>query len=973
MTTARRFLFPLLLCVASFGLLFFVLRPPSGPVRRTLSVAEEQLKLAAAAMEAGDWVAAGEAAKFALAEDPRLVPAMLVAAQSAAMANAPATALEYLSRLPSARDPDTISGRTLAIRLAATTGRFSTVCHHCREILNADPTHVEAANQLSLVLTMTGRWIEARDILMPVLQRHPVSLDQMLWLAAPTSSLDQAHFQRLLEWKQDPSNDDPLIDVAIGYWHLQREEWDEAVDVLSGDPQSSLIQSSLLAAALVGQGCDQLPENLASELPAVEADSEFFHAAMAQLAEQNSQPQQAMFSLLQAAKLNPLERSYCWKISRLARDLGKSDMAKLFERRAAVLDQERLLRVQILGNTPNGDALQKMSAVMLQQGRVMEGRSYLEMARQLQASSEAVESLNQRLEQLLALADVQLKEIQNPATAVDLNGWHSWGDQQEALAPEAEATPIKESLLALTDVSAEVQLSFTFQNGAEDGFQALRMHQFTGGGVAVVDFDNDSWPDLFFPQGDVGPDSAPSADGLFRNIRGKQFALCTLLSGVQHSGYGQGVSCEDLNADGFEDLYVARLGANALWQNNGDGTFSRIPLPDTQNEQWTTSCAISDLTGDGLPDIYDVNYLAGDDVTTRVCLDGEGIPRSCKPTLFPAAFDRVLKNLGNGRFQDVSQQLGIRSAAGRGLGIAVFREPQSQSPAILIANDGEANFLWKFNQQEGRFQESALQSGVAFNHRGDAEACMGIAIGDVDRNNLPDILLTNFYQETNTLYQYRDAGFFQDTTPGTALAKTSRAELGFGAQFVDLNLDGYPELFVANGHEGDYSDKGIPFRMQPRLFRNINGTFRPEAISNVYFDSKQLGRAVAVVDWNRDGRPDIVVTHLDTPVALLENQTDPVRQPVCVRLIAPNVRAVGIGTALYVQDGSDVAHQHSVFGGSGYLADNSSQIFTEDREGRNFSVRWADGSVQPEDIGDKPSAVREIVVLKHRGWYELPR
>ncbi len=498
------------------------------------------------------------------------------------------------------------------------------------------------------------------------------------------------------------------------------------------------------------------------------------------------------------------------------------------------------------------------------------------------------------------------------------------------------------------------------------------MFEFTGGGVAVIDFDVDGWPDIYLAQGSKhfadpslkNPDSATpnsalpiniESDRFFRNRGELAFEDVTELAGLRETSFSQGVTVGDYDNDGFADLFVANIGLNRLFRNNGDGTFADVSVSaGIRGNSWTTSCVMADLNGDSFPDIYAVNYLEGSDLFDRVCQGADGASHSCLPQQFAAADDQLLLNLGDGRFVDASADSGIIVADGKGLGVVAADFTGDGSLSLFVANDTTANFYFQTNAPSNgltpRFQEAALAQGLALSGEGRAQACMGIACGDADDNGLLDLLVTNYYDESNTLYRQQPGGWFVDATRESKLSEPSYKMLGFGTQFLDADLDGQLDLAVANGHVDDFSGQGIPYRMRPQFFRNVNRGVFHELQSQYlgsYYSRPCLGRALATLDADCDGRPDMVITHLDEPAALLVNSTPSVGNSLSLTLCGVTSARDAIGATVTVTF-PDRKIVRQLTAGDGYLASNERKLIIGVGAARtvdSLCVRWPSGLV----------------------------
>lgn len=512
----------------------------------------------------------------------------------------------------------------------------------------------------------------------------------------------------------------------------------------------------------------------------------------------------------------------------------------------------------------------------------------------------------------------------------------------ETLAPGA--TPPTSHL---EDVRRAAGLDFQYQNGAA-GMKYLV--ESMGGGVAVLDYNGDGLMDLYFPQG--GPLSsaqgaAIASDQLFRNGGDGTFENVTVPAGIDERRYGQGCAAGDYDNDGDADLFVANYGPNTFYRNNGDGTFTEISLDcGLRGEHWSTSAALADLDRDGNLDLYVANYAKG----LRTCHTADGRPVTCSPREFPAVQDRLWRNQGDGTYADVTESAGIVDTDGRGLGVQVADFDDDGRLDIYVANDETPNFLFRnVSSAKGklRFVEIGLPAGAALSGAGSAQAGMGIACADFDGNGRSDLFVTNFLRESNTLYLNRGGGLFFDATRTAALAGPSLAQLGFGTQAADFDLDGDQDLFVANGHIDDLRFRGEPWKMPPQIFENRGqARFQDQSHnSGHYFQGEYLGRGVARLDWDNDGRPDLVVVHQDRPVALLHNQSTSTGNSVTLRLCGVRSNRDGIGAKIRVHCGQRV-QVVQVCGGDGFLASNDKRqtIGIGDREQIDkLTVEWPSG------------------------------
>ncbi len=505
------------------------------------------------------------------------------------------------------------------------------------------------------------------------------------------------------------------------------------------------------------------------------------------------------------------------------------------------------------------------------------------------------------------------------------------------------------------DVAAEVGIDFRYDNGDDLATPGLWIYQEMGGGVVVLDYDRDGWQDFYLTQGGEKPfieDESQPTDRLFRNLGNGHFEDVTESAMLGDRRYGQGASAGDFNNDGFPDIIVANIGKNRLYENQGDGTFRDVTdAAGLGGELWSSCCVIADINKDNLPDIYFATYISGKKAYETQCEDG-GRPRACRPNSFQAEQDRVYYNQGDGTFRDVTESNGFTAANGRALGILVGNLEGNGDQTVFVANDTTDNFY--FRPESGKheqFIENASLTGVATDADGAAQACMGVAVDDANGDGLLDMYITNFFNESNTLYLQAQAGLFIDDTLRSGLRGPSISRLGFGTQFIDVQLDGWPDLFVANGHVDDYTHLGTEFVMAPQYFHNLGqGKFVeiPNERLGDYFNIRCLGRSVALTDWDRDGRQDLAVLHLDKPFSLLSNQSS--RQGNFVSLTLEGSRssrdAFGAWVEFKLPQRTIVKH---LVAGSGYYASNQRVIHAglgEVARVPEMVVHWPSGEEQ---------------------------
>jgi hypothetical protein len=519
-------------------------------------------------------------------------------------------------------------------------------------------------------------------------------------------------------------------------------------------------------------------------------------------------------------------------------------------------------------------------------------------------------------------------------------------------APTVANSKPSKSGVRFIDSAAAAGINFIYFNGDIPG--KARILGDLGGGVAIFDYDGDFWPDIYLSQGAEWPvnyESTKYRDRLFRNLGNGKFEDVTLAAGLGDNSFSHGVAVGDFDNDGFPDLYLANCGVNRLYHNNGDGTFTDVaPSAGITTDDWTASCLMADLNADGLPDLFDVNYLEGD-ALTRICPNGP-----CGPHNFPAQQDRLLLNWGDGTFRDVTRQAGINGKDGKGLGILAADFALDGRLSLFIANDTTPNFFYDNVTPPGevipRYSEIARQCGLGYDKNGLAQACMGIAADDATGDGYLELFITNFINESNTFYVPEIPGqAYSDKTAEFGLRDNSILMLGFGTQFIDGELDGWPDLILTNGHVQDRSKEGIPYKMRPQYYRNLGGEMfeelPPESLGP-FFSGKYLGRGMARVDWNRDGREEVVISHINSPAALLTNQTTTAGHYFAVQLRGTIGSRDAIGAVARLKVGGRTITRQ-LTAGDGYAASNERQLvfgLGQAEKIDQLEIRWPSGKKQ---------------------------
>lgn len=502
---------------------------------------------------------------------------------------------------------------------------------------------------------------------------------------------------------------------------------------------------------------------------------------------------------------------------------------------------------------------------------------------------------------------------------------------------------------------------FTYTNGASG--RAL-MVEATGAGGGWLDFDGDGLLDLYLCQGGdpaAEIEEGQPADSLYRQVEPGRFVPVEREARILERQYGQGVAVADFDDDGFDDIYVTNVGPNTLLRNQGDGTYIDVTrIAGVDNPLWSSSAAWGDLDGDGDLDLYVCNYVNYDPRHPLLCGSTDGRPGTCHPKHVDAVPDECYINQGDGTFTAELESRGLVAPDGKGLGIVIADLNNDGLPDIYVANDTTPNFLF-INQGQGRFVESANILGCAVSGEGLPQASMGVALGDFDQNGWLDLYCTNFTKEGFTLYKNLGAVGFRDVTGMVGLFSPTLAKLGFGTIMADFNLDGHEDLFVTNGHIDDWRQKGDDYEMQPLLFSFEGPRFLDcSALGGDYFAHKVIGRGVARGDFDNDGDWDLAVVHQNAPVAILRNDSDRGHW-LKVRCVAKGNRR-GIGTRVVLRQGSRTQTQE-LAGGTSYCSSHEASLIFglgSDSNPVELEVHWPDGSRQSIPL----AAIDQLLILR---------
>jgi hypothetical protein len=480
------------------------------------------------------------------------------------------------------------------------------------------------------------------------------------------------------------------------------------------------------------------------------------------------------------------------------------------------------------------------------------------------------------------------------------------------------------------------------------------------GGVAVFDYNNDGNLDIFFANGadivTLQKSSPKYWNRLFRNNGDGTFTDVTEQAGLAGTGYDVGVAIGDYDNDGYEDIFVAGVHRNTLYHNNGNGTFTDVAekagleQPDKEyGPLWSVGAAWVDVNNDGLLDLFVVNYMSWD-VNKEPDCKSEGKPEYCHPKLYKPLPNQLFLNNGDGTFTDVSAKSGIRAHPGKGMGVGIADYDGDGLQDIFVANDKLFNFLFH-NKGNTRFEEVAFETGVALPEQGNVISGMGVDFRDLNNDGRPDIVLVALDKETFPVYRNDGKLGFTDVTAKSGMALLSSPMAGYSENIADFDNDGWKDIFVSRGHVQSPNMAGRQMIDQPNtVFRNLEGTKWSALTEEAGFTAQppRRHRGAAVGDLNHDGKLDVVVTALSAPAEIWMNDSPDSNHWLELALEGTKSNRDGIGARIRISAGGFVQYNH-VSTATGYASSSAAPVhfgLGSAKVAEEIEIRWPSGTVQ---------------------------
>jgi hypothetical protein len=513
------------------------------------------------------------------------------------------------------------------------------------------------------------------------------------------------------------------------------------------------------------------------------------------------------------------------------------------------------------------------------------------------------------------------------------------------------------------DVARPAGIDFEQANSATSNKYLL---ETMGGGVALLDYDNDGKLDVFFTNGARLEDPMPAGQApdksdrrfwnrLFRQNADGTFADVTekaSLTGMPQNRYGMGVAVGDYDNDGFADLYLTGYGGNTLYHNEGNGTFRDVTAQAGVGASgWSASAGFFDYDNDGRLDLFVTRYVQWTFQTNGYCGEKKpGFRAYCHPDNYEPMTNLLYRNNGDGTFTDVSAKAGIAAAAGKGLGVAFADYDHDGYVDVYVANDSVQSFLFH-NNGNGTFAEVGLLVGVGFNEDGKTFAGMGVDFADYDNDGRADLVVTDLSNERYRLFHQGADGSFQDATNSSGVGAATLTFAGWSTGFLDYDNDGWKDVFVAQGHVMDTIEKTAPnlrYLQPPLLLRNVNGRFARVSPGEV-FQGDWAGRGAAFGDLDGDGDVDIVVSNVGQRPLVLRNDGGNRNRWLGIRAVGTRSNRDGVGCRVKVVSPSGATQYFTVTTAVGYLSASDKQLrvgLGSEAVAKTVEVRWPSGAVQ---------------------------
>ena len=842
-----------------------------------------------------------------------------------------------------------------------------------RRILKFAPNATPAIRQLAFLLNRQGRRHEASKWIRELCKQGNVMQDELHSLIVVGNAMYDAPDSTPAKGTRAYW---PIGAAGTARWLFTELRFQETVATLQPDFDNNSLPAEILA--LYGRATAETQDDdrffaWLRKCDAEVRDYSDYWAAIGTYLVRQRRFEEAARALGEAMDRDPTDMISIGRLRQSLLALNQTELAETWEQRwEQIREIVRSNNRVVDAKYPDPGLLDSLASKLFSSNRKLEGILWKWVSISQQGNlPQATTALMQQKDSIIS-GGQSFPNQQQRLCGLDLSNYKT--PELDIPAPTSKQT---QSLLAAQKPDAQfeniaqtsgVDHAFSVSDRAQESGFAI--YQFFGGAVVAFDYDLDGGVDLYLGQGAA---TSPSFQGdetnqLYRcehdaeRLRWKDLTRPAKLTETR---YSTGVTAGDWNQDGFPDIVVCNIGDDHLMINNGDGTFSLKTL--VKNDSLTrtpTSVAMGDVTGDALPDIFQIAYVDDENLARRPKRNASGqVVSALVPTDFQPAKNRLFQNSPNGQHRLAKWDEDGQFAA-TSLGVFITNVDNKPGNEIFVGNDLYPNHLWQ-RDSSGKWIETATVLGCAYGYTANATASMGVAVGDFDRSGTLDIHVTNYQQDAANLF-LQDKGSFQDLHVRHGLGPASRTVLGFGSQALDFDNNGSLDLAVTNGHV-EKEASGAPFKQLPQLFGNAGPVFELTEVDDGsgYWSSKHLGRGMSRLDFNRDGKMDLAITHLGEPTALLENQTESSHHWLQLELVGTRSERDATGTVIQVKSG-DQTLTDWVVGGDGYFCKNEAivafglgDVSTIDE----LSIIWPTGKKQEfEDVATD----RRLLIIQNQ-------
>ena len=899
------------------------------------------------------------------------------------------------------RDPDDQDTRLVAGDIEAARGNFEVATELAASIPIDSRLGQKAVSLQWKSLVKLGRHSDAADLLIDAMQKYPsienwhhvcwqllnragrreeasrqaemlckfgvATQSEMLSLIRRTES-----FPTLLN---DGERPEQFFNPGLGMarWFFTNTEYRKALKELDDEKAAGFLTpaAKALYGRLLGetQAFDEVPMWHASQSEEMKGFGDYW-VALGTYFFDKRQYSASAHALLQAVYRNPSDRIAFQRLAKVFDALGRSEEAAQYRARGILIADTEFTAEEIYKVDTDAAARKRMPRYMLDLGRPFETLHWNLMLLPPSASLQQAVIARQR-NGFLANAEVIGMAAESALSGNDPRSFSISDGLQSLSASSSTNVAVAAADLKplanpkLSDVATKVGLEFAWYKDTDIDLKSIPIHESIGGGIGILDYDLDGWPDVYLGQGSGEPptDACTRSNVLARNLAGV-FENVSEFASATDFNYSSGITAGDVNQDGFADLFIGSLGHNRLLINNGDGTF-RDATDDLGEitDQFTTSVAVADINGDGLPDLFEAIYIEMNGAFELPKKGTDGRELQPSPLKHYAECDRWYENLGDGEFQSRTISRDV-AKPGTSLGLIVTDFNGNGKNEVFVGNDVRANhFLVQAGNDE--FSNAADIRGVANGFSGAANGCMGIAPGDYNHDGQLDLFITNFSQESANLYLQQTGGGFTDLAIRYGLDTSSTPFVGFGTKAIDLDRNGWLDLLVTNGHIFDMTFYGEDYQMAPQCLMAHGNRFELSEVEDAsgYWDERYLGRVMAAFDFDRDGDLDLLVNHLDKPLAVLRSETESEGHWIQFDLVGRSSERDGIGARVVVKTTAGDRTQWVTAGDGYFCSDEAVLDFGLGRgdEIESVKIHWPSGESQ---TFESPTADQRYLVIE---------